>query len=98
LPEPWSRVPAVVLADEPTGNLDSKTSIEIMRFFEALNVEDGVTIALVTHEPDIAAYTQRELVFSDGQIICDAPPSQVHSPSAPVVKTPEGHNLALETH
>jgi putative ABC transport system ATP-binding protein len=90
--------PAVVLADEPTGNLDSKTSIEIMRFFEALNVEDGVTIALVTHEPDIAAYTQRELVFSDGQIICDAPPSQVHSPSAPVVKTPEGHNLALETH
>lgn len=62
--------PSIILADEPTGNLDSKSSYEIMEIFEALNNE-GVTIVLVTHEPDIAAFTKRNILFKDGQIIKD---------------------------
>ena len=64
--------PAILLADEPTGNLDSKSSIEIMDIFESLNAE-GVTIVMVTHETDIAAHTKRNVVFRDGQIISDKP-------------------------
>ncbi|GMU84317.1 MAG: ABC transporter ATP-binding protein [Phycisphaerales bacterium] len=63
--------PGVVLADEPTGNLDSKTSIEIMNLFRTINRERGVSIMLVTHEPDIAAYAERLVVFRDGRIIND---------------------------
>jgi len=63
--------PAVVLADEPTGNLDSHTGQEIMRFLQALNREQGLTIVLVTHEADIAAYAQRQVTFRDGQIVRD---------------------------
>lgn len=62
--------PSIILADEPTGNLDSKSSYEIMDIFEALNNE-GVTIVLVTHEPDIAAFTKRNILFKDGRIIKD---------------------------
>ncbi len=60
--------PAIILADEPTGNLDSRTSIEVMGIFQRLNEERGITIALVTHEPDIAEYTRRMVVFKDGRI------------------------------
>ncbi len=60
--------PPLVLADEPTGNLDSKTSHEIMNLFSTLNREERVSILLVTHEADIAAFAQRNLVFSDGVI------------------------------
>ncbi|MCG3125620.1 MAG: putative ABC transporter ATP-binding protein YknY [Phycisphaerae bacterium] len=63
--------PPVVLADEPTGNLDSATSIEIMNLFQALNRDEGVSIVLVTHEAEIAAYASRQLVFKDGKIIRD---------------------------
>jgi len=63
--------PAVVLADEPTGNLDSQTSQEIMQLFAALNRDDGVCIVLVTHEPDIAACARRQVVFRDGRIVRD---------------------------
>jgi putative ABC transport system ATP-binding protein len=63
--------PAVLLADEPTGNLDTVTSLEIMRLLQATNREQGLTIVLVTHEPDIAAFAQRQVVFRDGQIIRD---------------------------
>ncbi len=61
----------LILADEPTGNLDTKTSIEVMEFFVALNEKLGKTIVLVTHEPDIAEYTQRIVKFKDGKIVLD---------------------------
>lgn len=63
----------LILADEPTGNLDTKTSIEVMEFFVRLNEEMGKTIVLVTHEPDIAEYTKRVVKFKDGNIILDEP-------------------------
>ena len=62
--------PAIILADEPTGNLDTKSSEEIMDIFESLNNE-GVTIIMVTHERDIAQHTKRAVVFRDGEIISD---------------------------
>ena len=61
----------LILADEPTGNLDTKTSIGVMEFFVNLNEKLGKTIVLVTHEPDIAEYTKRTLRFKDGKIIED---------------------------
>jgi putative ABC transport system ATP-binding protein len=60
--------PALILADEPTGNLDSRTSVEVMEIFQRLNRERGITLILVTHEPDIAEYAQRIVVFKDGKI------------------------------
>lgn len=61
----------ILMADEPTGNLDSKTSDEIMSLFAKLNRDDGITIILVTHEPDVAAYAKRILHFKDGMIMSD---------------------------
>ena len=61
----------IILADEPTGNLDTKTSIEVMDFFVKLNEESGKTIILVTHEPDIAEYSKRIVRFQDGNIRSD---------------------------
>lgn len=61
----------VILADEPTGNLDTKTSIEVMNFFTELNRKFKKTIVLVTHEPDISEYARRTVTFSDGKIIKD---------------------------
>jgi putative ABC transport system ATP-binding protein len=63
--------PAVLLADEPTGALDSKTSEEIMRILQRLNTEQGLTVVLVTHEADIAEYAQRVLVMRDGVLVGD---------------------------
>jgi macrolide transport system ATP-binding/permease protein len=63
--------PSVLLADEPTGNLDTRTSHEIMGTLQSLNREQGVTIVVVTHEPDIAAYADRTVTMRDGQIISD---------------------------
>jgi putative ABC transport system ATP-binding protein len=60
--------PALILADEPTGNLDSRTSVEVMEIFQRLNRERGITLVLITHEPDIADYAQRIVVFKDGKI------------------------------
>src|SRR5437588_5713451 len=62
--------PEVLLADEPTGNLDSRTSVEIMAIFQQLN-ERGITIIMVTHEQDIAAYAQRNVIMRDGVIVDD---------------------------
>ncbi|MDB4982372.1 MAG: transporter related protein, partial [Myxococcales bacterium] len=62
----------LLLADEPTGNLDSTTSDEIMGILTRLNAERGITVVLVTHEPDIAAYAKRVIVFRDGHIESDA--------------------------
>ena len=61
----------ILMADEPTGNLDSKTSDEIMSLFCKLNADKGITIILVTHEPDVAAYAKRILHFRDGVIMDD---------------------------
>jgi putative ABC transport system ATP-binding protein len=63
--------PALILADEPTGNLDSRTSVEVMEIFQRLNRERGITLVLVTHEPDIAQYASRVVVFKDGKIKSD---------------------------
>ncbi len=60
--------PAILLADEPTGNLDSRTSVEIMQIFQTLNEEQGLTIVIVTHEQDIAQYAKRALEFRDGKL------------------------------
>jgi putative ABC transport system ATP-binding protein len=64
--------PALLLADEPTGNLDTQTSVEIMGVFQKLN-EAGITIVMVTHELDIAQYTKRMVVMRDGKVVSDTP-------------------------
>jgi putative ABC transport system ATP-binding protein len=63
--------PALILADEPTGALDTKTSVEIMSILQRLNREQGLTVILVTHEPDIAAYAERILTMRDGLLVGD---------------------------
>jgi putative ABC transport system ATP-binding protein len=63
--------PALILADEPTGNLDTTTSIEIMNIVKELNEASGMTIILVTHEPDIARFARRQVHFRDGKIVHD---------------------------
>jgi len=63
--------PRLLLADEPTGNLDTATSIEVMGIFQRLNVERGLTIVLVTHEPDIAEHGTRIVAFRDGVVRSD---------------------------
>jgi putative ABC transport system ATP-binding protein len=63
--------PSIIMADEPTGNLDTKTSLEIMQLLSRLNVEQKITIILVTHEQDIATFTRRIIQFKDGQVLQD---------------------------
>ncbi|MHB1132304.1 MAG: ABC transporter ATP-binding protein [Chloroflexota bacterium] len=65
--------PTIILADEPTGNLDSRSSEEIMAIFQELNRERGITVVFVTHEPDIAQHTRRIIHFRDGLITSDEP-------------------------
>ena len=63
--------PSILLADEPTGNLDSKTSEEIMAIFQRLNGDLGITVIMITHEPDIASYAKRKILFKDGKVVDD---------------------------
>jgi putative ABC transport system ATP-binding protein len=65
--------PPILLADEPTGNLDTRTSIEVMGIFQRLNREQGITILLITHEMDIAEYGTRLIRFRDGRVVADQP-------------------------
>ncbi len=65
--------PKIILADEPTGALDSRTSVEVMDIFQRLNREQGITLVLVTHEHDIAEYAKRVVIFKDGKINRDYP-------------------------
>ena len=63
--------PSIILADEPTGALDSRTSIEIMAIFQRLNREKGITMIVVTHDPDVATYSNRSIHFKDGTLRLD---------------------------
>ncbi len=63
--------PSILLADEPTGNLDTRTSIEVMGIFQKLNKERGISVVLITHEMDIAEYGTRTVTFRDGQVVKD---------------------------
>ncbi len=65
--------PSILLADEPTGNLDTRTSVEVMDIFQRLNRERGITVVLITHEHDIAEYGTRIVTFRDGHVIADKP-------------------------
>ncbi len=65
--------PPVLFADEPTGNLDSRTSEEVLQMFERLNSEDGITIIMVTHDPKVAGHAKRVIRLDDGLILNDAP-------------------------
>ena len=78
--------PEVLLADEPTGNLDSRTSVEIMGIFQGLN-ERGITIIMVTHEQDIAAYAQRNVIMRDGLILEDHAVSRRSDPATELQQT-----------
>ncbi len=70
--------PQIILADEPTGALDSRTSVEIMAIFQRLNKLQGITTVIVTHEPDIATYANRNIYFKDGKVVRD---ERIASPS-----------------
>ena len=76
--------PSLLLADEPTGNLDSHASDELMGIFQGLNRDPGITIVLVTHEADVAAYAGRVVTFRDGQIVSDVRQTAARPPAAQV--------------
>jgi len=88
--------PEVVLADEPTGNLDSRTSIEIMGIFQQLNAR-GITIIMVTHEPDIASYARRNVVMKDGLLRSDNPVTNRLDAALEIQKVPEIDEQTVET-
>ena len=77
--------PGLILADEPTGALDTKTSLDVMRIFRELNENEGITIMLVTHEPDIAMHAKRIVTFRDGHILSD----ELNRPSRLASLTPQ---------
>ena len=79
--------PSILLADEPTGNLDSRSSEEIIAILQHLNRDEGITVVIVTHEPDIAAHTSRVVSMLDGAIVSDEP---VREPRQAVLASTEG--------
>lgn len=79
--------PSLLLADEPTGNLDSATKVDIMELLVRLNEDRGITVAMVTHEPDMAAYVQRVVMFRDGKVLGEGRPEEILT-SGPVSRPP----------
>jgi ABC-type lipoprotein export system ATPase subunit len=77
--------PRLILADEPTGNLDTATSHDVMRLLRDLNRSQGLTLVIVTHETDIAACTDRVLLMRDGVVVSDGPPRSVLGAAAEAV-------------
>jgi putative ABC transport system ATP-binding protein len=88
--------PAVLLADEPTGNLDSQTSLEIMGVFYKLN-EQGITLIMVTHELDIAHYAKRNVVMRDGLIVSDTPVTERANAEAALRQLQQAHQAVQLT-
>ena len=86
--------PALILADEPTGNLDSRTSVEVMEIFQRLNRERGITLVLVTHEPDIAAYGQRNVLMRDGLVQNDRAVTQRFNAVEELKKAPSVDDIS----
>jgi putative ABC transport system ATP-binding protein len=82
--------PSILLADEPTGNLDSRTSVEVMEVFQRLNEERGITILLITHESDIAEYATRIIAFRDGRLVSDRPVGRRRRASTELAALPVG--------
>jgi putative ABC transport system ATP-binding protein len=82
--------PALLLADEPTGNLDTPTSMEILDVFEKLNHEHGITVVLVTHEEGIARFARRVIVFRDGQIVSDDADALARAGRSPTIRLLRG--------
>ena len=82
--------PALLLADEPTGNLDTPTSMEILDIFESLNHEHAITVVLVTHEESIARFARRVIVFRDGQIVSDDANAPGHAGRSPSIRLLRG--------
>jgi len=78
--------PRLLLADEPTGNLDSRTSQDIMRIIKELHEGEGLTVILVTHDPGVASYAERVIVLRDGKIIADQPTPRCDGPEVPDVR------------
>jgi len=85
--------PILLLADEPTGMLDSGTAAEVMALFQDLN-RQGITIVLVTHEPDVARYARRAVFFRDGRVVDDRPVDDHHSEHAPAARPPSAEAAA----
>ena len=86
--------PELILADEPTGNLDSRTSVEIMEILQRLNRETGLTVLLITHERDIAEYAERVIVFRDGRVVKDEPVTERRDAAAEVLALPPPEEVA----
>ena len=82
--------PTIILADEPTGALDTKTSHDVMEVFRELNERSKITIAFVTHEPEVAAYTRRIVSVRDGQIVSDRANVPVYASASPATAQAEG--------
>ena len=85
--------PALILADEPTGALDTKTTADLMEMFVRLYSQRGMTIALVTHELEVAAYTHRVVQLRDGRIVADGPPQKIGLPSVAAVPVEGGLSI-----
>jgi putative ABC transport system ATP-binding protein len=81
--------PSILLADEPTGNLDSRTSIEVMGLFQRLNAERGITVLLITHEADIAEYGTRTVAFRDGKVVSDKAVARRRTAAEELASLPE---------